>query len=104
MSLPVTKISYLRDIYSPFSGLPSELGECGGEANQSDPSLLFIYYGNSSGYAYVSSRVVELVDGDPENFTPVELAERLAIEGGLVLQVDNGWNGVNSYGFAPIPE
>jgi hypothetical protein len=32
---------------------------------------------------------------------PLDLAEGLQIDGGLVLIVDTDWSGVNYYGFAP---
>ena len=50
MAVAYAKIHYLDQIYSPFSGLPAD-GESG--PNESDPTLLFVYYGNAGDFAYI---------------------------------------------------
>ena len=52
-------------------------------------------------YAYVSERLQNLVDEDVEGIDIETLYSVLTIDGGLILEVDNDWNGVNFYGFAP---
>jgi len=101
MPLPVASIHCLEQIFSPFSGLPAEKEE---EPNEKDPTLLFIYYGDAAIYAYVSKRVHAIVDGDVEDLEIEELTKAISIDGGLMLEVDTDWNGVNFYGFAPVDQ
>lgn len=98
MSLPVANIHCLQQIYSPFSGLPVD-GKDG--PNESDPTLLFVFYGDAAIYAYVSSRLQNVSDGDVEEIEIEKLSSTLSVDGGLILKVDTDWNGVNYYGFAP---
>jgi hypothetical protein len=67
-----------------------------------DQTVLFVWYGDPSLYAHVSSRVKAAIKGDPESLAPTTLARRLTLAGGFVIEVDGGWNGVNYYGFAPL--
>ena len=100
MPLPTIEISYLNQIYSPFSGLPAETDD---SANEADSTLLFIYYGNASIWDYVSPRLTPglVEDQDELELDPFDLAKILEAQGGLVMVVDTDWNGVNYYGFAP---
>jgi len=98
MSLPTARIHCLEQVFSPFSGLPAD-GE--GGPNEKDPTLLFVYYGNAGDYAYISNRLQNLVDGNVESIDIGMLHSALSIDGGLILEVDTDWNGVNFYGFAP---
>ncbi len=100
MALPVSKLHYLGQIYSPFSGLPAD-GEDG--PNEGDPTLLFIYYGNASMFGYVSKRVQDAVS-DVEDIDIDELPGILSVDGGVVFEVDTDWNGINYYGFAPTAD
>lgn len=72
------------------------------------PSLLFVHIGDADSYLYISERLVTLllacgVDCDSEEIpiSPAEVADRLDLEGGKMIEVDSGWNGINCYGFAP---
>ena len=101
MALPVAKIRCLEQIYSPFSGLPAGSEE---EPDGTDPTLLFVFNGMAGEYEYVSKRLQGLVDGDVEDVDVEDLVADLSVDGGLVLEVDADWNGVNTYGFAPAGE
>jgi len=98
MSIPTTRIHCLEQIFSPFSGLPAD-GEDG--PNGKDSTLLFVYYGTAGEYAYISKRLQNLVDGNIEDIDIGTLHSVLSVDGGLILEVDTDWNGVNFYGFAP---
>ena len=98
MPLPIIEFKYLGNVHSPFSGLPAESDD---GPNEADPTLLFIYYGSISDYAFLGHRINNDLAEQVEDLEPVDLAEALRIEGGLVFVVDTGWNGVNYYGFAP---
>ena len=53
-------------------------------------------------YAYISPRLRKTIDINDDNpIDPVELAQKIDINGAFILDVNNGWNGVNFYGFAP---
>ena len=98
MPLPTVKFAYLETIHSPFSGLPAEVDD---EPNQKDPTLLFAYHGDAGLYAYISPRLLDVLEDDGEETDPLELAHGLQIDGGLIFIVDTDWNGLNYYGFAP---
>lgn len=98
MPLPTVEIAYLGMIHSPFSGQPAEPDD---EPNEKDPTLLFAYYGDAGVYGYISPRLLNVLEDDGEETDPVNLAQGLQIDGGLVMRVDTDWNGVNYYGFAP---
>ena len=100
MPLPSIKISYTDTIYSPFSGLPAE-DDSG--TNRNDPTLLFAYYGDASVWGYISPSLAEALgtSEDEIELKPADLEAGLEIEGGVIIRVDNDWNGVNTYGYAP---
>ena len=102
MAMDIVRTETEEQVYSPFTGQPAE-GLDG--PNTSDPSLLFIHYGNSGEYAYIADRVREAVAGagvrNVEDLDPRKLAARIDVPGGFVLKIDGAWNGVNSYEFAP---
>ena len=99
MPLPTVKFRYLGEVHSPFCGLPAELNDEG--PNEEDATLLFIYYGMSGTFDYVSPRFPSELTRFIDNVGPTEMAEALDIDGGILLVVDTDWNGVNYYGFAP---
>jgi len=84
--------------HSPFSGLPAEVDD---EPNKDDPTLVFVYYGDAGLHAYISPRLLDVLDDGGEETDPLEFAHRLQIDGGLIFIVDTDWNGLNYYGFAP---
>jgi len=98
MTINIVEIHYLGQIYSPFSGLPAD-GEDG--PNENDPTLLFVHYGDAGQYAYAAPRINEHVEIDDSEPGVDELAENLAIDGGMIIQANCDWNGINTYGFAP---
>ena len=100
MPLPIVKIHFLDKLYSPFSGLPVESDD---GVNENDKTLLFVYYGDFPGFAYINERLTE-VSGDIENLDIESLNQMLTIDGGFILEVDTDWNGINYYGFAPITD
>jgi len=99
MPLSTIKFRYLGQVHSPFSGLPAELNDEG--PNQTDPTLLFVYYGMVSEWDYVSPRFPSELTRFVDNLEPADVAESLEIDGAIMLVVDTDWNGVNYYGFAP---
>jgi hypothetical protein len=98
MPLPIIEFSYIGTVHSPFSGLPAD-SEDG--PNETDPTLLFTYYGDASEYGFISPRLGNGLAERAEDLEPIDLAEALQVEGGIVMVVDCEWNGVNYYGFAP---
>lgn len=98
MPVPTIEFRYLGAVYSPFSGLPAD-SEDG--PNETDPTLLFTYYGDAGEYGFISPRLGNDLAEQAADLEPLDLAEALQIEGVLVMVVDTDWNGVNYYGFAP---
>ncbi|OWY83853.1 hypothetical protein [Rhodococcus sp. BUPNP1] len=102
MPLPKIDIHYLGTVHSPFSG---QVAETDDGSNTSDPTLLFVYYGDAGIWDHISTRVTDHLSDDagtPEDLDPDELAALLDIDGGMVMVVDTDWNGLNYYGFAPV--
>lgn len=99
MALPAIGFTYLGQVYSPLSGLPAEVDDDG--ANQSDPTLLFVYYGMAGEWDYVSPRFPDEVTRIIDNLAPDEVADNLEIDGAIMLVVNTDWGGVNYYAFAP---
>jgi hypothetical protein len=106
MAAVVVRFEYEGEtLYSPFSGKRTESGS---GPNKRDKTLLFVHYGDCGEYGYISRRVREALKpgtkGDPEALAPVALARKLDLPFVLVFEVDAGWNGVNTYAFAPTDE
>lgn len=105
MGMSKVTIQYEGRVFSPFSGKRSD-GDDG--PNTRDRTLLFVFYGDAGSYAFVSKRCAvaarEAGVKDPEALSPVGLARKLKLSGGLLLEVDAGWNGLNYYAFAPVEE
>jgi len=106
MPLPVVEVKYEgQELYSPYSGKRVETAN---GPNTRDSTLLFVHYGDACDYAYINNRVRKILETkrlkNLEQLSPATLAKRLDIEGGFVLRVDAGWNGINQYGFAPPPQ
>lgn len=98
MSIPkITTNLPTKRIYSPFTGALID-GPHGIETR--DPSVLFIHYGYTNQYLYISNRVQELVLAPAEQ-SPDELAYLIELPGAFILDIDVGWRGTNAYGFAP---
>lgn len=98
MPVPIARVHYREQIYSPYSGLPAD-GKDG--PNRKDPTLLFVYYGESGIYAYVNQRLRYSMNEDIEYLVAENLHSSIDIDGGLILEVETDVNGVNYYGFAP---
>jgi hypothetical protein len=101
MAIPIVATRYEGRVYSPFTGKPAESDD---GPNIGEESLLFIYIGGAGEYSLISERLAQSLSGKPDELEPQELAEKIGIEGAFILEVDAGWNGVNSYGFAPPQE
>ena len=99
MPLPTIEFRYLDQIHSPFSGIPAGLDDEG--VNHADPTLLFVYCGGVSEWAYVSPRLPSELTRFIDNLEPDEVAESLDIDGAILLVVDTDWNGIDYYAFAP---
>lgn len=76
MPLPTIELNYLGTVHSPFSGLAADSDD---GANVTDPSLLFVYYGNASIWDYVSARLANQLPEDVDELDPIELAEIVEI-------------------------
>jgi hypothetical protein len=109
MAIPIVRIEGDFDaLFCPFTGAQVDGGEI---VHEEVPTLLFVYYGTASTYAYVAPEVADALRGqgvevdDPEDvdLEPADLAERLEFPGAFVIEVNAGWNGVNSYAFRPKP-
>ena len=100
MTLPTVEIQTPQEqIFSPYSGLPSD-GENGPREN--DETLLFVHYGDAGDSGlYISERLIKLLNGDIDNISIEKIESTITLEGAFVLKIDAGWNGINSYGFAP---
>ncbi len=98
----VAKFEFEGDaVYSPFSGkrASTERGP-----NTRDKTLLFIYYGDSGEYGFISGRVMRALGKDQDSvrrLSPASLLKKTLLPGRMALEVDTGWNGVNFYAFAP---
>jgi len=97
MPIPIVRVHYRDQIFSPFSGQPADSKE---GPNKNDPTLLFVYYGNSGIYAYTSQRLRYSMSEDIEYLDAENLHSSINIDGGLVMEVETD-NGVNYFGFAP---
>lgn len=97
MPLREVRTKFEATIFSPFSGLPAETDS---GVNQADNTLLFVHYGGAGEFGFISDRLIGILGGAAE-LSLEELKDALNIEGAFVLTVDSGWNGVNSYCFAP---
>ena len=103
MAVPTVTIEAQIDrIYCPFTGNPVH----GVDGVIPMDSLLFVYYGDSAEYAYVADAPVSLlkkagieVSTGEIGMEPGEVAENLDLTSCFVLNLDGGWNGVNSYCF-----
>lgn len=98
MPIPIARIHYREQIYSPYSGQSADSRD---GPNRKDPALLFVYYEEAGIYAYVSQRLRHSMNEDIEYLAAENLHASIDIDGGLILEVETDWNGVNYYGFAP---
>jgi hypothetical protein len=97
MPIPIARVHCRDQIFSPYSGLPAESKD---GPNKKDPTLLFIYYGNTGIYAYASQRLKYSLNDDIEYLEPENLHASIDIDGGIIIEVETD-NGINYYGFAP---
>lgn len=97
--LRITRLAYEGPVYSPFSG---KLAEREDEPNTRDRTLLLIFHGGAPAYSFISPRILagrELED--VEERAPEALLRAARIPGMVILECDQGWNGVSTYAFAP---
>jgi hypothetical protein len=96
MTTPIVHIeAQLDQVYCPFTGQPVHADE----GINSLETLVFVYYGNASEYAYVSEELLDTLGVDELALTPEDAAARLDWKSCFLLAVDGGWNGVNFYCF-----
>jgi hypothetical protein len=90
-------------LHSPFSGKPAEVED---EPNERDKTLLLVHYGDASQYAFISKRLLAAVKvktpDDVAERAPAALLKSAAIPGTVAFVVDTGWNGINTYAWAPV--
>tara|TARA_B100000795_G_scaffold18067_1_gene12015 strand:+ start:511 stop:822 length:312 start_codon:yes stop_codon:yes gene_type:complete len=87
------------EVFSPYTG--NCVTGKDGEIIETDKSLLFVYSGMDGSYAYVSKQLKGLinVDIEIENIDILDLESKISHIEGTLIEVDNGWNGINYYGF-----
>lgn len=100
MPIPIIEIGeQVERIYSPYSGMVIAQDE---QADESDPSLLFINYGSGG---YISQRLIDHLEETPQfSMVTEEIAAQITVPGAVVFRHDCGWNGVMLYGFAPAEQ
>ena len=98
MELPTIQTRTEGPIYSPFSG---QLAETEDGPNEKDPTLLFVHHGNADLFGYVKPEILEQLGAKMDELSLEEFSERFFRDGAFVIEVDAGWNGINSYGFVP---
>lgn len=97
--LSLVRVTYNGTLFSPFSGQPVDLED---GPNEADDTLLFAHHGAANEYGYVSQRALSGKDiSTVEGTSPREMCSELGIEGALIIEVDSGWDGVNTYAFLP---
>jgi hypothetical protein len=92
-------IKFEGQIFSPFTGMPSETED---GPNEDDQSLLFVHYGDASEFGYLNTQaeeIVEELDDEEDGVDPVDVFKRLADADSILIEVDSGWNGVNLYAY-----
>lgn len=99
MPIPMARIHTRGRIFSPFSGLPADSKN---GPNRDDPTLLFVYYGESGIYAYISEELRSGLNEDIEYLDVENLHAGIDLDSGLILEVETDVNGINYYGFAPV--
>jgi len=87
----------VTEIFSPYTG--KCVVDKDGEINENDDSLLFVYAGMAGDYAYISDKLRDIVDEDIESINIEDLPSKIEANEGTLLEVDNGFNGINFYGF-----
>ncbi len=95
----IARITYDGTLFSPFSGQPVDSGE---GPNEADETLLFAHYGGANEYGYISIRALSgrpasTVDG----LSPRSLCKKLGLHRAVLLEVDAGFEGINTYAFQP---
>lgn len=98
MPIPIVRVHYRDQIFSPYSGLPADNQD---GPNKKDPTLLFVYNGDAGIYSYVSQRFNHSLNEDIEYLDAEVLHAHTDIDGGLIMEVETDLNGINYYGFAP---
>ena len=94
------------ELYSPYSGNCFNNGEDEFEG-EDDPTCLFIYLGAAGLWGYISPKVEALLKDldmeDMEDMGPKIISKLLTIDGGVVFECNDGWNGTNWFAFAFAP-
>ncbi|WP_417517887.1 hypothetical protein [Marinobacter sp.] len=99
MAVKKVSIKQPETLYSPFSGDSALIGD---EANSSDDTLLFIYYGNANAFAYVSDRLLRAIGKSEDELEIEDLLDDARLDDTVVFEADDEWNGLNYFGFAPL--
>ena len=101
---PLTKIKVAFEgetVFSPFSGKPAFKGS---DYNAKDPTLLLVHTGDAGSYGYVCERLLAGRDlDDVERKSPAALCKEAGVSNVVLLEIDAGWNGIDTYAFAPAP-
>tara|TARA_Y100000385_G_C12939703_1_gene570482 strand:- start:321 stop:629 length:309 start_codon:yes stop_codon:yes gene_type:complete len=85
------------EVFSPYTG--NCVTGKDGEIIEDDKSLFFVYSGMADSYAYISEQLSRLIVGEIENIDMDDLVAKISHIEGTLMEVDNGWNGINYYCF-----
>ena len=85
------------EVFSPYTG--NCVTGKDGEIVEDDKSLLFVFSGMAGDYAFISDQLRSLVDEEIESLEMDELVAKTNHIEGTLMEVDNGWNGINYYCF-----
>lgn len=100
MPVAVIHMEYEGPLFSPFSGIRVDA-----EDAESDGTLLFMFFGDSGEYGHISRELAELAKArgiSVSDEEPEVLLRKLEIPGAIAIVIDAGWNGINTYCFAPV--
>lgn len=100
MAVAKVSIKQPETLYSPFSGDSALIGD---EANSDDNTLLFIYYGAANTFAYISERLLKAIGKSEDEIELEDLLDNARLDDTVVFEADDDWNGLNYFGFAPLP-
>ncbi|KJF84488.1 hypothetical protein C9J21_18850 [Photobacterium phosphoreum] len=95
------------ELYSPYSGNCFNNGEEVLYEPENDPTCLFTYIGGAGEWGYISPRVEAILknlDLNIEDIEPKIISKMLTIDGGVVFECNDGWNGTIWFAFAPALE
>ena len=103
--LPIVNIDNENvEVFAPYTGICIR-GDEADEGYLDDPTLFFCDFGVGEPDIH-SERVTEQLDelglSSAENLTAETLVSLLSFDGGVALRINDGWNGISWFVYAPI--